>query len=93
MREGVDTAYRLLKNRIRSTHIHDNNGKDDLHLFPLLADGGTIDWRRTMDKLRLNGDQYPLLLELKEVPDMEHPFDQVKQVFERLEDLRSTNES
>ena len=93
MREGVDTAYRLLKSRIRSTHIHDNNGKDDSHLFPLLAEGGTIDWRRTMDKLRSADDQYPLLLELKEVPDMQHPFDQVKQVFERLENLRSTNES
>jgi hypothetical protein len=33
------------------------------------------------------------LLELKELPDMEHPFDAVKQVFERLENLRSTNES
>jgi sugar phosphate isomerase/epimerase len=91
MREGVDTAYRLLKSRIRSTHIHDNNGKDDSHLFPLLGDRGTIDWRRTMDKLRSIDDQYPLLLELKEVPEMEHPFDQVKQVFERLENL--TNES
>ena len=27
------------------------------------------------------------LLELKEVPEMEHPFDSVKQVFERLENL------
>jgi sugar phosphate isomerase/epimerase len=93
MREGVDTAYRLLKSRIRSTHIHDNNGKDDSHLFPLLAEGGTIDWRRTMDILRLNSDQYPLVLELKEVTNMEHPFDAVKQVFERLENLRSTHES
>jgi sugar phosphate isomerase/epimerase len=93
MREGVDTAYRLLKSRIRSTHIHDNNGKDDSHLFPLHSEGGTIDWRRTMDKLRSAEDQYPLLLELKEVAEMEHPFDQVKQVFERLENLRSTDES
>jgi sugar phosphate isomerase/epimerase len=92
MREGVETAYRLLKSRIRSTHVHDNNGKDDSHLFPLLAEGGTIDWRKSMDTLRSNADQYPLLLELKEVPDMEHPFDAVKQVFERLENLRS-NES
>jgi sugar phosphate isomerase/epimerase len=92
MREGVDTAYRLLKSRIRSTHIHDNNGKEDSHLFPFAA-GGTIDWRRTMDTLRSNEEQYPLVLELKEVPDMERPFDAVKQVFDRLENLRSTNES
>jgi sugar phosphate isomerase/epimerase len=98
MREGVETAYRLLKSRIRSTHVHDNNGKEDSHLFPLLAEGGTpnsgtIDWNRTMDTLRSGEDRYPLLLELKELPEMEHPFDAVKQVFERLENLRSTNES
>jgi sugar phosphate isomerase/epimerase len=98
MREGVDTAYRLLKGRIRSTHIHDNNGKEDQHLFPMHSDGetpngGTIDWRRTMDKLRSSEDQYPLLLELSEVAEMEHPFEAVKQVFDRLENLRSTNES
>ncbi len=93
MREGVDTAYRLLKSRIRSTHVHDNNGKEDSHLFPLLAEGGTIHWPRAMDALRSAEDQYPLLLELKEVPEMEHPFDAVKQVFERLENLRPANES
>ncbi|HVO97961.1 MAG TPA: sugar phosphate isomerase/epimerase family protein [Bryobacteraceae bacterium] len=92
MREGVETAHRLLKSRIRSTHIHDNNGKEDSHLFPLLSDGGTIDWQRAMDALRQNGDQYPLLLELKELPDVENPFDAVKQVFERLENLRPDNE-
>ena len=85
MREGVEPAYRLLKSRIRSTHMHDNNGKDDSHLFPLVQ-GGTIDWRAHHGEApRPRADQYPLLLELKEVPDMEHPFDQrASEVFERL---------
>ena len=52
MKEGVETAYRLLKSRIRSTHVHDNNGIEDSHLFPLVAEGGTIHWPRTMDSLR-----------------------------------------
>lgn len=89
MREGVPTAYTIMKNRIRSTHLHDNNGTDDSHLFPFFAEGGTIDWKRTMELLRSQPGQYPLLLELREVP--EHPFPQcleiVKQVFERLEGL------
>ena len=56
MNEGVETAYRLLKSRIRSTHVHDNNGKEDLHLFPLQAGGqGTIDWRATMQLLAFAG--------------------------------------
>lgn len=108
MNEGVDTAYRLLKGRIRSTHIHDNNGKEDSHLFPLYisekapgetSEGtpqatpqGTIDWRRTMDALRSQPDRYPLLLELREVPGMVNPLDVVRETFDRLEALRSTHE-
>lgn len=93
MNEGVETAYCLLKNRIRSTHLHDNNGKEDSHLFPFVSTGGTIDWQATMDALRSQPDRYPLLLELREVVDMEHPIDLVQQVFERLEGLKSADES
>lgn len=93
MKEGVETAYRLLKSRIRSTHVHDNNGKDDSHLFPLMADGGTIDWRRTMTTLRSADGQYPLLLELKEVPELGQSLGGVRELFERLENLKSDNES
>jgi sugar phosphate isomerase/epimerase len=75
-----------MKDRIRSTHIHDNNGKEDKHLFPM-ADGGTVDWRKTMTLLRGRPDQYALLLELKEVPGMEHPLDEVNRIFDRLEGL------
>ncbi len=87
MNEGVETAFHLMKERIRSTHIHDNNGKDDIHLFPLIAEGGTIDWRDAMQMLRSRDGQYPLLLELREVPGMAHPLDVVKETFDRLEDL------
>ena len=75
-----------MKERIRSTHVHDNNGKDDRHLFPFVGEGGTIDWRSTMQLLRSRDSQYPLLLELREQPGMVHPLDVVKQVFERLEE-------
>jgi len=93
MNEGVDAAYRLLKSRIRSTHVHDNNGKEDLHLFPMLAGGqGTIDWLGTMQLLRSQEDRYPLLLELREVPDMGSPFDVLRQVFDTLEGLKPHDE-
>ena len=85
--EGVEAAFEIMKDRIRSTHVHDNNGKDDKHLFPLMADGGTVDWKRTMSLLRSRPDQFPLLLELREVEGMEHPLDRVNEVFDRLEDL------
>jgi sugar phosphate isomerase/epimerase len=98
MNEGVETAYRMLKNRIRSTHVHDNNGKEDSHLFPLAANEGTanegtIDWKRAMNVLRSQAEQYPLLLELREVPEMQHPLDVVRKTFDDLESLRVTDES
>jgi sugar phosphate isomerase/epimerase len=76
-----------MKDRIRSTHIHDNNGTDDKHLFPFVSEGGTIDWRRTMELLASRQSQYPLLLELKEAPEIEKPLEAVKQIFENLENL------
>jgi sugar phosphate isomerase/epimerase len=85
MHEGVAAAFHLMKTRIRSTHVHDNNGKDDVHLFPLLSTGGTINWRNTMEMFRSCPGQFPLVLELKERPDVSNPLDQVKQIFESLE--------
>jgi sugar phosphate isomerase/epimerase len=87
MKEGVSTAYTILKGRIRSTHLHDNNGKEDSHLFPFFSEGGTIDWKNTMELLRPGAAQYPLLLELRESPEFPfpHSLDMVKQIFERLE--------
>jgi sugar phosphate isomerase/epimerase len=86
MNEGVERAFTLLKDRIRSTHVHDNNGKDDVHLFPLSNTGGTIDWKNTMQLLRSREDHFPLLLELKERSDITNPLESVKQVFDRLEE-------
>jgi sugar phosphate isomerase/epimerase len=87
MNEGVETAYNVMKTRIRSTHLHDNNGKDDKHLFPFLSEGGTIDWNTTVALLASRPEQYPLLLELKEVPELQQPLDSVRQIFERLDEL------
>lgn len=92
MNEGVETAYRMLKNRIRSTHVHDNNGTEDAHLFPGTS-GGTIDWPRVMPVLQSQEDRYPLLLELRESPALERPFDSVRQVFDTLESLEIVHES
>jgi sugar phosphate isomerase/epimerase len=74
-----------MKERIRSTHVHDNNGKDDIHLFPMVTEGGSVDWKRTMELLRSRPGQYPLLLELKERAEYPNPLEYVRQVFERLE--------
>jgi sugar phosphate isomerase/epimerase len=86
MNESVATAFKIMKSRIRSTHLHDNNGKEDSHLWPFFYDGGTVDWKEAMGLLR-SLDRVPLLLELREFP--EHPLpqslDKVKEIFEKLE--------
>jgi len=83
---GIPHEFGIMKDRIRSTHVHDNNGTEDQHLIPG-AEGGTIDWSETMKLLRSKQDQYPLLLELREVAELASPLDEVNRAFERLEAL------
>lgn len=85
--EGIEPTFALLQDRVRSTHIHDNDGKDDTHLFPLLAEGGTIHWKQTMDLLRTRGSQYPLLLEVKDSTAFPNPIEAARQAFDHLENL------
>jgi sugar phosphate isomerase/epimerase len=85
--EGVEHEFEIMQERIRSLHVHDNDGEMDKHLFPMVAEGGSIDWPKTMRLLRTRPAQYPLLLELKEVTGMQHPLDEVNRVFERLESV------
>jgi len=81
----LENEFSLMKTRIRSTHLHDNDGKDDKHLFPTVHQGGTIDWSAALRMLASRPEQYPLLLELKEDSENTHPFETVKQIFERLD--------
>ncbi len=90
---GVESEYQLMRQRIRSTHLHDNNGTEDKHLFPFLHEGGTIDWRAAVGQLASRREQYPLLLELKEDAANPHPLDAVREIFERFETLIKESES
>jgi sugar phosphate isomerase/epimerase len=84
MSEGIEAAYEAMAPLIRSTHVHDNNGTDDIHLFPKLNKTGTIPWKSTMKLLNSTGAQYPLMLELRDDPTLP-ALDSVQQVFEFLE--------
>ncbi len=81
--EGVERAFNRMQERIRSTHLHDNDGQEDLHLFPA---EGTIDWKKTMELLRTRPAQYPMLLEVREVDGMADPIGEVMRVFEGWEE-------
>jgi len=82
---GVEREFELMKDRIRSLHVHDNDGVKDAHLFPTLAAGGSIPWAKVMPLLRTRQHQYPLLLELKESLDFPQPLDAFPKIFKNLE--------
>ena len=84
---GIENEFGIMKQRIRSLHLHDNNGKEDQHLFPVRDQTGTVDWKAGMKLLRTCPGQYPLMLELREVPEMENPVGEIAKVFKDLEAL------
>jgi sugar phosphate isomerase/epimerase len=86
MGQGIAEEWELMKDRIKSTHLHDNDGTDDSHLFPL-ENKGTIDWKNAMKVLGSRSGQYPLVLELREQPGLEHPIERAKQILDELESL------
>ena len=55
------SALKTLGSRIKATHVHDNGGKNDDHLTPLL---GTIDWESEMKALKETGFDGTLTMEL-----------------------------
>jgi sugar phosphate isomerase/epimerase len=59
---SVHQAFGVLEDRIYSTHVHDNQGDRDSHLWP---GGGTIDWNQTMQSLRTAPRGPALLLEVE----------------------------
>lgn len=81
MARGVQAEFELMKERIRSTHLHDNDGRSDQHLFP---GAGTVDWSEAMRLLGSRSGQYPLMLELKEPEGTEHPVDAAKRAMDEL---------
>lgn len=62
--QGVKPAFEILKERIRSTHVHDNKKDRDSHLWP---GEGDIDWNEAVSLLRTAPHVPPLLLEIEGV--------------------------
>lgn len=84
MGRGIGYEFDLMKERIKTVNIHDNDGRTDQHLFPGY---GTIDWPKTMNLLHSRGDQFSLVLEPNDVASMEHPVDEARRAMAKLEDL------
>jgi len=62
MMSSVHQAFGVLEDRIRSTHVHDNQRDRDAHLWP---GEGNIDWNDTMQALRSAPQVPALVLEIE----------------------------
>src|ERR1700733_11148566 len=78
---SVRAAFEILRNHIRSTHVHDNAKDKDSHLWP---GQGTIDWKEAMELLRSAPQTPPLLLEVAE-DEKVNPLEKLGRTFEQLE--------
>ena len=78
---SVSQAFEVLKDRVRSTHVHDNDKDHDSHLWP---GEGSIDWKETMELLRTAPHAPPVLLEIEGV-EGENVSEKVTEAFSKLE--------
>ena len=58
---GVRASFSTMQDKILSTHLHDNHGERDEHLW---IGEGTIDWEEAMSLLRSAPRTPPMLLEI-----------------------------
>lgn len=80
---GIQPAFDVLKDRILSTHVHDNHREHDEHLWP--GEGG-IDWAEAMSLLRSAPNVPALLLEI-EWPEGQKVSEKMTASYDRLETI------
>ncbi len=80
--EGVGPAFDSMRDLVVTTHLHDNSGERDDHLFPYQ---GTIDWGAALAALATASQELPLVLEVRESPAEPKPVQAAVNAFERLE--------
>lgn len=80
--DGVDASFEAMRDRVVTTHLHDNHGEGDEHLLP---HEGSIDWSAALGALAGAPQPLPLVLELKEQASASPSLAQVRAAFDRLE--------
>lgn len=85
MTGGVRPAFLTLRDRIVSTHVHDNHREKDDHLMPF---DGEIDWEQTVRDFRAVDGQFPLLFELRHYGPKLSSLARVREVIGRMEAIQ-----
>jgi len=81
---GVQPAFQTLKERVVSSHVHDNRHEKDDHLLPF---DGEIDWEQTIRSFRAAGAQFPLLFEIHHYGAEVTNFARLREAMERIESI------
>ncbi len=86
---GAIATWDLLHDRVRSTHLHDNHGGKDEHLWP---GAGTIHWRELMPRLAAR-PEIPWVLEVAalEHEPVESICGKIRLTFEHMEQWSQAN--
>lgn len=82
LEDGVEASFEVMRDFVVTTHLHDNHGERDEHLFPY---SGTIDWDATLRVLRSAAEDLPLVLEIREQGTDSQPLEKIAAAFARLE--------
>jgi sugar phosphate isomerase/epimerase len=82
MEAPVEVAFDAIRDRVVTSHIHDNHGDKDEHLLPYT---GTIDWDAALGALRNAPQPVAMVLELKAQADSAPTLDQIRATFDKLE--------
>ncbi len=82
LEDGIEASFEMMRERVISTHIHDNQGERDEHLLPY---EGTIDWDVALEAIAGAAQPLPIVLELKEQGAGTPALDRIAEVFDKLE--------
>jgi sugar phosphate isomerase/epimerase len=80
--DGVEVSFDAMRERVATTHIHDNHGEKDEHLLPY---EGTIDWDAALAAIATAPQPVVFVLELAEQPGGAPTLDQIRSTFDKLE--------
>jgi len=84
LEDGVERSFEAMGDWMVTTHVHDNDGDKDEHLFPY---EGSIDWDAALRLFAAApvAGGLPVVLELREQPARANPLADVRRVFDRME--------
>jgi sugar phosphate isomerase/epimerase len=79
---ALELGFEAVRERVVTTHIHDNHGEKDEHLLPY---EGSINWDGAFGAIAGAPEPVALVLELKDQASGAPSLDQVRAVFDKIE--------